>query len=136
MKTTNLSLEEKTLLIMEYRLLKFLEKASHRSHEKVSLQENLTENELKERFCYLFLESVKNNSPNTEEYYQSREIVEQGILFNLLREKGLLAEAIVDIEKAQSKRGIGVGEAEEYIDFLNYCIKNPQELNKYKGGIR
>ena len=135
MEATNLPLEERILLVTDYRLLKFLERASHRCALKEPSFEDLTDNELMEKFSNLFIEAAKNNSFETEEYFHSNEIVEQGALFKALESKDLLAEAIVHMERIQSSRELNEADIEERVNFLDYCIKNPQELNKYKGGI-
>ena len=124
--------ERRLLLATQYRLLKLLEHCSRRVNFSYVNPTTLRDEEIKEEFKRLVLKTKEDNLFEDESYYDSNEIVIQGVLFNTLKDKGLIAEAIAEIESSLSKRDISEEEVKEWSDFLNYCVSNPKEMNKYK----
>lgn len=120
------------LLITQYRLLKFLERCSHKTPLNYVIPAYLKDEDIKAEFKRLVLKAKEDNLFEDENYYDSKEIVIQGVLFNALKKKKLLAETIAEIESSLSKRNISKSEINEWSNFLNYCIDNPKEINKYK----
>ena len=124
--------DRRLLLVTQYRLLKFLERCSHRSIFSYTIPAYLKDKDIKTEFKRLVLKAKEDNLFEDESYYDSKEIVVQGALFNVLKSKKLLAETIAEIEGSLSKRNISKNEINEWSTFLNYCIDNPKEINKYK----
>lgn len=131
MNNKELPFSKRQILVSEYRLLKFVEHAARKFAPNVKLKE-LRDEELKKEYIDLVLDMYKGNSLKDEEYLSSKEVAKQRELFKLLKDKGLLAEVVVEIEIALGKSTIKGEEKERYIEFLQYCMNNPKELREYK----
>ena len=132
----DLKFMKRRILVFEYRLLKVLEKSAHRFTPDVSKEVNriIKKDRVKNEYIKLVMEASEKNYLSTEEYFESRKLGVQAALHRILKDKGLIAEAVSEINWLKSHKGIKPTKEDlaEDIEYLKYCLDNPKEMNKYK----
>lgn len=132
---------KKQILISEYRILKFIEHCGRSIANKLLKEikdKYKSDEELKRKYISLVLEAEEKDLYSSEEYFESNELGTQSALFTLLKEKGLIAETVAEINLLNSEEGINQEQLIKDTEYLSYCIQHPEEMNKYKmkEGIR
>ena len=133
--STDLEFMKRQILVLEYRLLKVLERSAHRYTPDVSkeVSEIVSKDEVKNEYIRLVMEVSEKNFLSTESYFESKELGVQAALHRLLRDNGSIAEAVAEINWLKSHGQKPTHEdIIEDINYLKYCLDNPKEMNKYK----